>query len=320
MKKLNIYYFLLIVSFFNISTAFGQGLTCDAIEPFCAGDTTLIFPNNTIGFAEAGPDYGCLGSQPAPSWYFIQIDEPGDLNFNIEQNEQADLSGAGLDVDFIAWGPFTNTNACNDLTAANTIACSFSPDFIENFTITGALAGEIYILLITNFIGSPGFIQLQQTNAGGGSTDCSIINTTNHCEGDIISLDATTTNAVLFEWFRDGILLPETGPILTNVVAPSAVYTANALDSLNNIILDFEFIVEFHAMPTATAADNLLQCDDDNDGFWAFDLSLNDALILEMQPNLILPITSLKQMLIQTVISCLFHIQIQQIPKPYLLE
>ncbi|MBN4070374.1 T9SS type B sorting domain-containing protein [Olleya sp. AH-315-F22] len=290
LMKYKVFFVFLVITLSGINFSFSQGLTCDTIEPFCAGDTTLIFPNNTVGTAEVGPDYGCLGSQPAPSWYFIQIDTPGDLNFSIVQNTQADLSGTGIDVDFIAYGPFTNTNVCNQLTAANTIACSFSPNFIENFTITGALAGEIYVLLITNYSptppSTPGFIQLQQTNAGdpgGGETDCSIVNTTNHCVGDVISLDATTANAVLYEWFQDGILLPETGPILNNVVAPSSVYTTNAYDSFNNVILDYEFIVEFHEVPIVAAVNNLLQCDDNNDGFFNFDLSVNDALILGAQ-------------------------------------
>jgi gliding motility-associated-like protein len=287
--KSNLYYILFLLFFLKIDVAFSQGLTCGEAEPFCAGDTTLIFPNTTVGFAEAGPDYGCLGSQPNPAWYFIQIDQPGNLNFNIVQNTLADLSGTGLDVDFIAYGPFTNTNVCDGatLTAGNTIACSFSAAPVENFTISNALAGEIYVLLITNFDGSAGFIQLQQTNAGGanaGATDCSIVNTTNLCEGDNISLDATTNNAVVYEWAKDGVLMPtETGPILNNVLAPSATYTATAFDNGGGILLDFEFIVVFHSVPIAFLASDMMQCDDNNDGFFNFDLTTQNAQILGVQ-------------------------------------
>ena len=304
MKKSYLYYILFLISFFKMNIASGQGLTCGEIQPFCAGDSTLIFQNSTnSGVAEVGPDYGCLFSQPNPVWYFIQINQPGDLFFEIIQNSQVDFLGTPIDVDFIAWGPFSNAEfqagVCDNLTSDMQVpgsasegdppnittsqGCSYNSAAIENFNIINAQAGEIYVLLITNFDNETGFIQLQQTNAGGGSTDCSIINTTHHCEGDVISLDATTNNAVIYEWFKDGNLLPETGPILNNVAAPSAIYTANAIDSSNNSIVDYEFIIEFHAVPIAATADNLLQCDDNNDGFWAFDLSVNDVIILGIQ-------------------------------------
>ena len=123
----------------------------------------------------------------------------GNLTFNIVQNSSPDFNGAGLDVDFIAYGPFTSTDSCDELTAANTIACSYSPNFIENFSIINAQPGEIYILLITNFSNQPGYIQLEQTNSGNtgaGSTDCSIVTNLNFCDGDVTQLDATTTGAV----------------------------------------------------------------------------------------------------------------------------
>ncbi len=279
--------------------AFGQGLTCDTIEPFCAGDSTLIFPNSHPGTpgasasAEPGIDYGCSigggpsdpNSWPYPAWYFLSIDTAGDLVFTISQSENMDGTGTQQDVDFIVWGPFNDINIdCTvDLTNANKVDCSWLDLSTEIMTINSAMAGEVYVVMITNFDRMPGFIQLQQTNAGGGSTDCSIVNTTHHCEGDVTSLDATTNNAVTYEWFQDGSLLPEIGPILNSVVAPSAVYIVNALDSFNNVILDYEFILEFHTVPIAVVADNLLQCDDDNDGFWNFDLSVNDTTILGTQ-------------------------------------
>ena len=240
--KSRLYLLVLFLSFFVIDNAFSQGTTCDASEPFCAGNSTLTFPNTSgSGNAENGPNYGCLGSEPNPAWYFLQIDQPGNLSFNIVQNTQDDLSGAELDVDFIAYGPFNSTNVCNagQLSAANTIGCSYSPNAVENFTINNAQAGDVYVLLITNFSNQSGFIQLQQTNAGAGnagSTDCSILNAVNSCEGQVVSLDATTPNAVRYEWEMDGLLIAETGSILNGVVAPSA-------NAPRNFLLEFESFV-----------------------------------------------------------------------------
>jgi len=269
--------------------SFSQGLTCGVAEPFCAGGSSLIFENTSgSGNAEPGPNYGCLGQTPNPAWYYLQIDQDGDLMFSLIQNSLADFTGTPIDVDFIAYGPFSNTNACGQLTAANTVACSFSPAAIENFTIPNALAGEVYVLLITNYDDIPGYIQLQQTNSGGGtagSTDCSIVNTDNYCEGEVIDLDATTPSATSYEWFQDGNPLAETGPILTNVVAPSAVYTANAIDNLGAIISTFEFIINFEISPIANPVTDMLQCDGDNNGLYLFNLESQTAQILGIQDS-----------------------------------
>ena len=278
-------YVIIAIMLLSSSSILAQGLTCGLAEPFCADGTgAFYFENNSdAGQAEPGPNYGCLGQTPNPAWFFLQIDQAGNLNFNIVQSSNTDFTTGDIDVDFIAYGPFPNTNVCNQLTAANTVACSFSPAPVENFTIPNAQVGEIYVLLITNYDNQPGFIQLQQTNLGGGgagSTDCSIVNADSYCEGEVVDLNATTAGAVTYEWFQDGNPLAETGPILTNVVAPSAVYTTNAIDNLGAIITTFEFVVNFEIQPVANAVPDMLQCDGDNNGFYLFNLESQTAQIL----------------------------------------
>lgn len=278
-------YIIVAILLLSSSSILAQGLTCGLAEPFCADGTgAFYFENNSdAGQAEPGPNYGCLGQTPNPAWFFLQIDQAGNLNFNIVQSSNTDFNTGDIDVDFIAYGPFPNTNVCNQLTAANTVACSFSPAPVENFTIPNAQVGEIYVLLITNYDNQPGFIQLQQTNLGGGgagSTDCSIVNADSYCEGEVVDLNATTAGAVTYEWFQDGNPLAETGPILTNVVAPSAVYTTNAIDNLGAIITTFEFVVNFETQPVSNAVPDMLQCDGDNNGFYLFNLESQTAQIL----------------------------------------
>ncbi|MEL6989892.1 MAG: hypothetical protein AAGK97_18940, partial [Bacteroidota bacterium] len=89
-------------------------------------------------------------------------------------------NGTPLDVDFIAWGPFTDPiDACENLNPSTSVDCSYSIAAVETFTIPNAMVGEIYIVLITNFNGDPGFISLGQTGGDGG-TNCDIL-----CEFDI---------------------------------------------------------------------------------------------------------------------------------------
>ncbi|HMI07591.1 MAG TPA: CUB domain-containing protein, partial [Flavobacterium sp.] len=168
--------------------------TCAGADPFCADSGPLEFPNT--------PDSGCVPDAPAvitantclitapnPSWYYLSIGVPGNINLEIEQTTGPNGTGTGLDVDYAIWGPFTNAAAtCADFTlgdcvgdhscSGNVVDCSWSPDPIETATIPGALVGQIYMVLITNFDGSPGYITMTQTNAGNasaGTTDCSIV-------------------------------------------------------------------------------------------------------------------------------------------------
>ncbi|WAC01856.1 T9SS type B sorting domain-containing protein [Lacinutrix neustonica] len=285
--KLYLQYLILILTLLFSGLSIAQGSFCDQAEPFCAGDSSLVFSNTSdTGEAEIGPNYGCLGSQPNPAWYFIQIDQSGELNFNIIQNTEPDFTGTGLDVDFITYGPFTTTNVCDQLSAINTIACSYSPSSVENFTITNGIPGEIYVLLITNYDNLPGYIQLEQTNSGtsgSGSTDCSIINTFNYCDGDVVALDATTTDATSYSWSKDGSPLSETGPVLSNVVAPDATYSAEAIDADGAVISIIEFIIDFHEVPTVNSIPDQALCDNNDNGFRIFDLNALNAIALGSQ-------------------------------------
>ncbi|RXR15960.1 hypothetical protein EQG63_12095, partial [Flavobacterium amnicola] len=167
---------------------------CGGSDPFCADAGPLEFPNVTD--ADCVPDapaviaaQTCLGSAPNPSWYYIEIDQAGNLNFTISQTTGPGGTGTTLDVDYALWGPFPNAAAaCADFTlgdctadhtcTGNVIDCSFNSSATETATIPGAQVGEVYMLLVTNYNGAAGYITMTQTNAGmggAGSTDCTIV-------------------------------------------------------------------------------------------------------------------------------------------------
>jgi len=137
---------------------------CDASAPFCTG-TTYNYPAAT-NVPDMG-EVGCLYTTPNPAWYYLQIGTDGDLSIYIE---------SGYDVDYICWGPFeTITSACaSDLMSNAGISCSYSAAATETATIPNAQAGEIYVLLITNYSNQVTNIEFSQT-AGAGATDCSIV-------------------------------------------------------------------------------------------------------------------------------------------------
>ena len=151
------------------SFANAQGNNCINAAPLCT-DSPITFPAGTnSGTGETGPDYGCLGSEPNPAWYFLQIADPGSITFTL-------TTSPSEDIDFILWGPFASQSApcTDDLTDANEVDCSYSSASTETAVIPNAQTGELYILLITNYSNDPTSISVSQTG-GTGTTDCGAV-------------------------------------------------------------------------------------------------------------------------------------------------
>lgn len=163
------------------------GDNCFEAVPFCS-DIDYTFENNYGGSnpAPSGPDYGCLYSQPNAIWYYLKIGESGPIQLHLAQNS---TSGSGIDIDFAMWGPFTDVfSGCNAVMGGQSpLQCSYSASATETIGIgvqggvgagqstpAAAQEGEYYIVVMTNYNGSPGTISLSQTG-GTGATDCSIV-------------------------------------------------------------------------------------------------------------------------------------------------
>ncbi|MGZ4053687.1 MAG: T9SS type B sorting domain-containing protein [Bacteroidia bacterium] len=152
--------------------ALSQGADCNTADPFCTG-TTYTFPSSTSTTAPVGPNYGCLGSEPNPAFYYLQIATSGTLVVNISQT---DASGSAADVDFICWGPFTSPSAgCASGLTGSAVDCSYSASATETCTIPSAVAGQFYILMMTNFAGVPANITAASDPSSTATTNCTIL-------------------------------------------------------------------------------------------------------------------------------------------------
>ena len=162
------------------------GDACNTGIPFCTG-TSYNFPAGVNQPpAPTGPNYGCLFSQPNPVWYFLQIQNPGNIDITLSNTNN-------VDVDFILWGPFTSPyGPClTGLTAANTVDCSYSIAATEFVNITNAQTGQYYILLMTNFSNSNTNFTFSQTG-GGGTTNCNILCNITNMTGTPGACNSTT--------------------------------------------------------------------------------------------------------------------------------
>ena len=157
----------------------GANNNCATADPFCTG--TAYNYCNTTGVASLG-QYNCLYSTPNPMWMYLNIATSGPIDIYIEQYT---TGGIAIDVDFALWGPFTSSSVgCATIAPSTTIPatypsgnlvdCSYSGAATETANIPNAVAGEWYMLLITNFNGSAGYIQFSQIG-GSGTTNCNIV-------------------------------------------------------------------------------------------------------------------------------------------------
>ncbi|WP_439152036.1 PKD domain-containing protein, partial [Winogradskyella sp.] len=215
--------------------------TCAGALPICSDISNVPSPVG-IGDAEGGIDYDCLGSQPNPRWYFLQTgDTPGDLFFTLTQSSTPN-GPADNDVDFIIWGPFSQPECgADDLNATTQEDCSYSASATEDITILGAPANSFYVLLITNFSGDAGFINLElDTVNSTATTNCDIICQVNLgadqdlCDGDSYLIDPTFNGAFnTFEWQLDGVTIPgETGPTLNATQSGTYTLLADGFDAV----------------------------------------------------------------------------------------
>ena len=145
--------------------------TCATADPFCT-PTLSPYPATTgAGSAPAGANYGCLGSEPNPAFFYLNIATSGSLTIALSNS-------AVVDIDFACWGPFaTQAAMCAAIYGAVPsvpISCSYSPSATETCVIPAAVTGQWYMLMITNFANAPTNITATQT-AGTGTTNCAIL-------------------------------------------------------------------------------------------------------------------------------------------------
>jgi uncharacterized repeat protein (TIGR01451 family) len=148
--------------------------TCSAANSLCSS-LGEPFLNTFQGItAEAGNNYGCLNSQPNPTWFYLPVSSAGNLQFLIEQSSNINFTTANLDVDFICYGPFTSPTVGCNAPLSSIIDCSYSGASTEIVDIPNAQPGQYYLIMVTNFSNQPGYIRINQlAGSNQGALDCS---------------------------------------------------------------------------------------------------------------------------------------------------
>jgi len=212
--------------------------TCETSLPFCTNNGLYNFPAGVNAGSPCGGTCSepyhctgthqgqdnCLSTAPNPAFYYMRIDEPGNLNIYM-------YSSPSYDIDFDCWGPFDDINtACDQLSCSNMVDCCYSTSSTENCHINNALHGQYYILLITNY--SNQACNINFSNIGTGTTDCSILpplvnNDGPYCVGETIHLSAMGQTGATYQWSGpNNFTSNQQNPTITNcTLAMAGTYT-----------------------------------------------------------------------------------------------
>jgi len=164
-------YYIRVFSATNQSLDFDLcigGVPCPEAVSLCNTPTTYPNTTNVINLGA----YGCLGSSPNASFFFLEAAQNGVLAYTISQT-----SG---DVDYALWGPFpSRNNGCGLIPNGAPVRCSYSTAATENFSIN-VTQGQVYILMVTNFVNQPGTITITPNPTNTAQSFCYPYNTFNY--------------------------------------------------------------------------------------------------------------------------------------------
>lgn len=241
-------YFLRIFS--NANTP--QDVTfnlCVTTPSICIGGQSVCGVDNyanSTGIPSLGT-IGCLFTSPNPTYFSIKIAESGSVNMLLTQST---IGGGNpnIDVDYAAWGPFPDqATACAAISNGQapgiggnpttlTTGCSYSAAPTEHFNIANAIAGEYYIILITNFSNQPGYINLTVEPTSTGSIDCSGIRMQAFLDSNGNGTKETDEPYFPLGQFHYEV---NNNGVIHNIYSPNGVYSIYDDNTLNSYGLNY---------------------------------------------------------------------------------
>ncbi|MDC6366749.1 MULTISPECIES: T9SS type B sorting domain-containing protein [Flavobacteriaceae] len=276
---------------------------CGGAIPIC-NNTPINGGTNGFGVDDfsGASSSGCLEQTTSGAiesnsgWYRFRTAASGQLGFNIGHDSNEDW-------DFALY----RSSDCTNL--GEPIRCNFF-DNSDNVSFIGVgvdptgdansvhyedwlevNSGEDYILFINNFsnINSGFSIQFTGdiwTSNPNTALDCSIVNNLlgspiSACEGDSVTLDATTIGATGYEWYRDdgsGFQLVTGESNATLNVTSSATYRVVVITGTGAIVSDVQ--VGFNVSPTTEVMSDVVFCHSTD---MIFDLEAIDYQALGIQ-------------------------------------
>ena len=213
---------------------------CNTANSLCSA-LGVPFANTHQGIqAQTGNSYGCLGTRPNPTWFYLPISRAGNINLMIQQSTDINFmnTAGSLDVDYICYGPFTNpTTPCNgQLTTDKIVSCSYSASANEYPVIPNALPGQYYLIMTTNFSNRAGFIKITEMQTTTGAINCSGLRL-----NAFLDLNSNGTQETGEQNFPLGQFQYEVNQNGTthNITAPTGVYNIYDINPANSYNISY---------------------------------------------------------------------------------
>ena len=247
------------------NTPINGGATGFGVDDFNGETTSGCLEATTTGAIESNS-----------SWYRFRTNATGQLGFNIGHDSSEDWDFAlYLASDCSSLGEPVRCNFFDNRDENQYIGVGEDPtgntDSLQYEDWINVEVGQDYYLLINNFTSSSSGFSVQFTGEifitnPNDALDCSIISNLlgspiAACENEIVTLDATTTNATSYRWFRDigsgyQQISGQTNSSLT--INIGALYRVEVVTPSETIISDVQ--VAFALAPIAESVSNEVVC------------------------------------------------------------
>ena len=215
--------------------------TCSTANSLCSALGVPFVNTHQSIQAETGNAYGCLGSTPNPTWFYLPVSGAGNINLMVQQNSDINFVGTNLDIDYICYGPYTSpvTPCSGQLTTSKIVSCSFSASALEYPFIPNAQPGEYYIIMVTNFSNQAGYIKITEVNSS--TTSQGTINCSGLRLNAFLDSNANGTQEIGEQNFPLGQFHYEVNANgnIHNVISPTGVYNIYDINSTNSYNLSY---------------------------------------------------------------------------------
>jgi hypothetical protein len=146
-------FFCLLFSLILSCPTFGQGTSCQFPNLVCTNENdvfTIGINNSNTGTANPNNNYGCLATQPNPTWMQWQVTTFGGALLELKNDQELDLQVA-------VWGPFSgylNTiDTCGELKTP--VFCTPVARNTHYINLPIAVPGQYFLMMVTRADGSP---------------------------------------------------------------------------------------------------------------------------------------------------------------------
>ena len=312
----NIDYWVLSHGFGN-NTFYAHLLTSSGFSAPVQTNIGIFVPNTSsdfsLGTLKASPD----GSKIVACYQFLNVVELFDFD-----NSTGVISNPQTVVNSTNWvygAEFSSNNEVLYISAISgshiyqlDLTSSNIPASINDFTIGGSQIGSLqlgpdnkiyvavfnsnYLHVIHNpeVIGTGCNLMTNDLYLGGRVSQYGLpcfsqsifynptIQLQNACVGENVNFSFNTSTITSASWnFGDGFTSSDLNP--THIYTTSGIYTVSVNTISPNGAGTATRDIIISEVPTATQPSNILECDDNNDGFYSFDLTQNENTILNGQ-------------------------------------